>query len=152
MHINVPPLRNRKDDIPRLANFFLARYNQKLGKNIAVISDGAMAKLEAYDYPGNIRELENIMERAVMLTRNNVILPYAIANYDNENIENESRLYISDRDFSTAREKLISQFEKQFITERLLESNGNISKAAKASNMSRQNFYRLIEKHNILPG
>jgi DNA-binding NtrC family response regulator len=145
----VPPLRSRKDDIPRLANFFLARYNQKLGKNIEVISDGAMAKLEAYNYPGNIRELENIIERAVMLTRNNVILPFAIANHENESIETENRFQISDKDFSTAREKLISQFEKQFITERLQETNGNISKAAKASNMSRQNFHRLMEKHNI---
>ncbi|MCB0284652.1 MAG: sigma-54-dependent Fis family transcriptional regulator [Calditrichaeota bacterium] len=149
VNIKVPPLRNRKTDIIILANFFLARYARKLGKQINLISDGAMAKLEAYDYPGNIRELENIIERAVMLSRSNVILPYAIANLSEDESGQDSNFLVDQKDFNLARDTILNNFEKQFISARLKETDGNVSKAAKIANMSRQNFHRLLEKHKI---
>lgn len=67
--IEIPPLRERRSDIPLLAEFFARDFGKKLGKTIETISDGAMARLMAYDWPGNIRELKNVIERAAILTR-----------------------------------------------------------------------------------
>jgi len=108
-----------------------------------------MARLEAYDYPGNVRELENIIERAVMLTRTNIILPYSISDVREENAPEEIDLPISSNDFSSAKEHIISQFEQQFIKRQLYKFHGNITAAAAACNMSRQNFHRLMLKYNI---
>ncbi|MBZ0274226.1 sigma-54 dependent transcriptional regulator [bacterium] len=73
--INIPPLRDRASDIPMLANYFLEKFATESGKDVRKISEEAMSILKVYDYPGNVRELENIMERAVTLTRTNIILP-----------------------------------------------------------------------------
>ena len=108
-----------------------------------------MARLEAYDYPGNIRELENIIERAVMLTRNHTILPFAISDLSEELVEYENELQIICNDYAKAKDHIISQFEKQFILKQLKQSHGNISAAANACGMSRQNFHRLVLKYNL---
>jgi transcriptional regulator with PAS, ATPase and Fis domain len=64
--IIIPPLRDRKEDIPLLVNHFLKKYNRKAGKDVGLITQDVMTKLQRYDWPGNIRELENIMERAIV--------------------------------------------------------------------------------------
>lgn len=85
IHIEIPPLRERKEDIARLARYFLQKYNRELGRDIKGISGEAMALLTDYDYPGNVRELENAIERAVALEQKEGIsswsLPPAIRNY-----------------------------------------------------------------------
>jgi len=73
--IFLPPLREKKEDIPLLANYFLKKYSRKNNKNIRGISSSAMTLLKEYDWPGNVRELENVIERAVALTSKDVILP-----------------------------------------------------------------------------
>jgi transcriptional regulator with GAF, ATPase, and Fis domain len=67
--IKIPPLRDRKEDIPLLVNHFLKKYNKKSGKDVSLISQDVMLKLQSYDWPGNIRELENIMERAIVTSQ-----------------------------------------------------------------------------------
>jgi DNA-binding NtrC family response regulator len=147
--ITLPPLKERKDDIPLLANFFLKRYNSRLKKNISGISNKALSFLESYNYPGNVRELENLIERAVMLTSGNLLLTDAIGEMQKEKSPIPLQLPLVSSDFAESRDYIQNVFEKQFVREQLKRHEGNISAAAKASNMSRQNFHRLIEKHKI---
>ena len=77
--IHLPPLRDRKEDIPLLADHFLARYRDQMGKRVTGISGEALSLLERYRWPGNIRELENVIERAVALEQTPVILPDSLS-------------------------------------------------------------------------
>jgi len=149
VNINLPPLQKRKDDIPLLANFFLKKYSMRLKKNISTISEDALLLLQSYSYPGNVRELENLIERAVMLTAGNVLLADAIGEISQEKSPIPLKLPLVSSDFVESREYIQTIFEKQFIREQLFRFEGNISAAAKASNMSRQNFHRLMVKHKI---
>lgn len=148
--INLPPLRNHKEDIELLAPFFLERYNLLFDKNIKGFSKEAMALLQMYSYPGNIRELENLIERAVMLTQGEVILPDVLKKMFNSTSIKSTYLPMVSSVFSESREYLLNIFEKQFVVEQLNKYNSNVSAAARASKMSRQNFYRLMEKHDIM--
>lgn len=148
--INLPPLRDHKSDIELLSSFFLKRYNQLFKKNILGFSKEAMALLQMYSYPGNIRELENLIERAVMLTQGEVLLPDVLRKMFNSNTIKSTYLPIVSPVFSESREYLLNLFEKQFVVEQLNRNDGNVSAAARACKMSRQNFYRLMEKHDIM--
>jgi len=147
--IDIPPLRSRKDDIALLANFFIRRYSRHFRKNITGISNKALSILQTYAYPGNVRELENLMERAVMLTQGKVILADAFGDLSMDKSPIPLHLPLVSSDFSEARDYILNIFEKQFIREQLARFNGNISKAAEASHMSRQNFHRLLVKHKL---
>jgi two-component system response regulator AtoC len=149
VHLNLQPLRNHKDDIPLLANFFLLRYSRQLNKKIVGFSEDAMSLLSAYSYPGNVRELENIVERAVMLTHGNIIATDALGVLCTDIDLKHPALPIVSDDFAKSREYLLTAFEKQFILQQLKQHQGNVSAAAKASNMSRQNFHRLVVKYNL---
>ena len=76
--IHLPPLRERDEDIPLLAEYFLAKYRDQMGKDIHGLSQETMELLEAYEWPGNIRELENVIERAVALEKSQTILPESL--------------------------------------------------------------------------
>ena len=76
--LRVPPLRERKGDVPLLVNYFLKKYSDKMGKDVQEISSYAMKVLMEYDFPGNVRELENIIERGVALEESNIILPESL--------------------------------------------------------------------------
>ncbi len=147
--IHVPPLRERKEDLPLLANYFLSRYNDRLKKAVRGFSDEAMALLQAYAYPGNVRELENLTERAVMLTRGEVILPDALGEITASDSDKAVSLPIISPAFSKSRDHLIKMFERQFLHEQLCRHRGNVTAAAKTSKMTRQNFQRLMNKHKI---
>jgi DNA-binding NtrC family response regulator len=147
--IKLPPLHKRKDDIHLLANFFLKKYSTRLKKNISGISNKALSLLQSYSYPGNVRELENLIERAVMLTAGNVLLADAIGEITQEKSPIPLQLPLVSSDFAESRDYIQKIFEKQFVREQLSRYEGNISAAAKASNMSRQNFHRLMVKHKI---
>ena len=147
--INIPPLRARKDDIALLANFFIQRYSRHFRKNITGISNKALAILQTYAYPGNVRELENLIERAVMLTQGKVILADVFGELSVEKSPIPLQLPLVSSDFAEARDYIVNVFEKQFIREQLARFNGNISKAAEASHMTRQNFHRLLVKHKL---
>ncbi len=147
--VSLPPLRERKEDIPHLANYFLLKYNSQIKKSITGFSDEAMALLQTYDYPGNVRELENLIERAVMFTKGDIILPDALQEPALQTPIRAASLPITSQDFSKSRTDLLNMFERQFVSELLRKYHGNVTAAAKASNMTRQNFQRLMAKHNI---
>lgn len=147
--IQMPPLRERKEDILILSYYFLSKYNSQIKKTIKGFSDKAMEILQNYTFPGNVRELENIIERAVMLSNGEIILPDVIVELSQpKSIDLKSYPIISP-DFSESREHIILSFERQYITEKLKNFHGNVTNAARDSNMTRQNFQRLMNKYNI---
>jgi two-component system, NtrC family, response regulator AtoC len=147
--IHLPALHERPNDIPLLAQHFLRKYAGQFNKPINGFSEEALDLLGTYAYPGNVRELENLVERAVMLARGRVILPQMLGEMAGGNPAEEVRLPISSPVFSEARDRLLEKFEKQFLEEQLLKYSGNVTSAARASKMSRQNFQRLMQKHGL---
>jgi two-component system, NtrC family, response regulator AtoC len=147
--IHLPPLRERIEDIELLANYFLRKYAGQLNRSVRGFSHEAMELLRTYPYPGNVRELENIIERAVMLSRGQIVLPHALGEMSSQKFAESSALPMPSTVFSEARDMLLKKFEKQFLEEQLRKHVGNVTSAAKASKMTRQYLQRLMQKHGI---
>ena len=147
--IQLPPLRDRREDIHLLASYFLQKYNEQLKKNVRGFSGEALRILNGYDYPGNVRELENLVERSVMLSKGEIVLPDAFGDHVAQPAANGVNLPILSRVFSKSREHVLDLFERQFLSEQLEAFHGNVTDAAASSRMTRQNFQRLMKKHRI---
>ena len=147
--LHLPPLRERGEDIVLLAAHFLMKYSEQLKKSIQGFSDGSMKLLRTYAYPGNVRELENIIERAVMLAKGEVMLPSDIGELHAQPLSPAAAMPIVSPVFSTSRAHVIGVFEKQFLAHHLSVSHGNVTAAAKVSKMTRQNFQRLMKKYGV---
>ncbi|HEX2964373.1 MAG TPA: sigma-54 dependent transcriptional regulator [Syntrophorhabdaceae bacterium] len=143
--IKIPPLRDRRQDVPLLLNYFLERSNKVNSAAIEGFTEEAMKALMDYTYPGNVRELQNIVERVVVLKRNGHIdledLPEKLYSGENDvqnNGENQSAF-----DIEKGYDTLVSEFEKNLIVKALGETQGVKSKAAQVLNINRTT---LIEK------
>jgi DNA-binding NtrC family response regulator len=155
VEINVPPLRNRKDDIPLLARHFLEKYKRRLNKEeIIGISDGAMECLISYDYPGNVRELEHIIERAVVLTEKNVITPNDLPERLRKletGARREDYIEINFKGEFVRLDKLreaMEELEKELIQKALLRFNK--TKVAEILGISlRDLHYKIYEKYKL---
>jgi transcriptional regulator with PAS, ATPase and Fis domain len=147
--IHLPPLRDRKDDIPLLALYFMSKYNDQLKKTVKGFSEEAMMWLQSYRYPGNVRELENLIERAVMLSKGDIIPVNVFHDSVRPSAPPPAVFPIVSPIFSKSRQHILKQFEMQFLADVLTEHHGNVSAAARASKMTRQNFQRLMSKHNM---
>jgi DNA-binding NtrC family response regulator len=157
--IQLPPLRDRRDDIPLLARAFLERFRTTMGKPVKGISPEAMVLLEAYDWPGNVRELENTMERSVALETGDVIsaavLPEKIARRAPETRETPVRaddgqdasLQIPDGGLDL--EKHIQELERAYIVAALGQCDGVGTRAADLLKMSYRSFRHYSKKYNI---
>lgn len=151
--IHVPPLRQRRDDIPALAFHFLKRFSAELQKPMSGFSDGAMSLLLDHDWPGNVRELENTVHRAVILASDDLVRQAHLASI----IDPPPRLDVevprtSDelkRIKKLARVKSVENIEKMFIQETLRRNAWNVTKSAEETGMQRTNFQALMKKHNI---
>jgi two-component system response regulator AtoC len=146
--VHLPPLRERREDIPLLARYFLVKHSDQLKKAISGFSSEALRTLESYSYPGNVRELENLVERAVMLTKGELVPAEALGEMVAP-ASSETLLPIVSPVFSRSRAHLLGLFESQFVREQLAAHHGNVTAAAQASGMTRQNFQRLMAKHDI---
>ena len=134
--IHVPPLRERKEDVPLLAKAFIHRYCLELNKEPAQIASSAMQLLMDYDWPGNVRELENVIERALVIGRGQEIVT--------------DDLPFSRKELGTeAFPKSLKLMEKMHIKKILEEMDWNISKAARVLEIDRQTLYNKIEKYHI---
>lgn len=142
--INMPPLRERKEDIAMLTLSFLNKSSDISGRAPKKISEEALAKLVAYNWPGNIRELQNIIERCVVITQRDTIdvedLPLNISRFE--------ELRETDEEISILEEALDGT-EKEVILKALKESNGNRTKASEVLGISRRSLHRKILKYNI---
>jgi DNA-binding NtrC family response regulator len=138
----LPPLRERREDIPLLAHHFLAKYSAEFDKQAAGFSPEAIQLLISYDWPGNVRELEHVVVRAVVLCTQALIRGADIA------LPPRASAALQES-FQGAKSRIIAEFEKSYIERALLMSHGNISKAARAAKKSRRAFWELIRKHRI---
>lgn len=138
IEINLPPLRERGQDILLLAEYFLQSYAQKYNRKLSGISSGFGKKLMAYQWPGNIRELQHVIERAVILSSGNAIKEDAFVG--------NQRPTLSTVTMSSFQ---IEEMEKQMVVKVLKKYNGNITEAAKELGITRQALYRRIEKYGM---
>lgn len=147
--ITMPPLRTRVESIPQLAHHFMDKARKKLNKNIEGIEERAVNAMVKYPWPGNIREMQNVIERAAVLTHDDVIklgnLPLAFA----ESYAEEADNVIDLRSFKKEREPHVLRVEKKLIQRYLADAGGNVSKAAHLANIPRRTFYRLLDKHGL---
>ena len=152
IQIKTPPLRERKDDIPLLAEHFLKKYNERLGKTVNSISSDAMNTLRKYDYPGNVRELENIIERTVALEAGASILPESLPPF--VKTTSGSRQMVSSEGIEITEdgidlEKVLGQIEKELIIKAIHEANGVKKRAASLLDISFRSMRYRVEKYNL---
>jgi two-component system, NtrC family, response regulator GlrR len=141
--LSIPPLRERKDDIPLLAHHFLKKHASETERECTGFSPEALQKLMLYDWPGNVRELENVIERTLVfskkahLTAETLMLP-------------QTRESGSIDSFRAAKAKVVERFERDYLHSILLAHAGNISKASSAAGKNRRAFWELIRKYGIV--
>jgi two-component system, NtrC family, response regulator AtoC len=148
IHIHMPPLRERKEDIPALVEHFLAKHRYSATAQPAAISEEALRRLMEYDWPGNVRELENVIERAVVLSRGQVITSRELPFGDHEADGDEGH----GEDLPTERsffKKSVAQFEKDLIMKALRDAGGNRSKAAEMLGIYRRLLYAKIKEYGL---
>lgn len=151
INIKTPGLRERKEDIPLLANHFLKKYNERLNKNIGAISMEAMEILKGYDYPGNVRELENLIERTVALEGGATILPESLPPMVNTSsgrkMASSNEIEIGDDGVDL--DKVMGQIEKELLIKAIHAAGGVKKRAAKLLHISFRSMRYRIEKYNL---
>jgi len=151
--IQVPPLRERRDDIPALAFHFLKVFSEELEKNVSEFSEGAISALVHHAWPGNVRELENTIHRAVILATDKVVRQAHLSDL----VETSTR---SDPDVprtsdelkrikKVTREKSVENIERLFVLEALKRNAWNVTRSAEETGMQRANFQALMKKYEI---
>ena len=140
INIHMPPLRQRKEDIPPLVNYFISKMCRKLDKNLLMCSEQAMQSLCRYDWPGNVRELKNVMERAVIFAKNDTIEVDSLPPHITDYLSGGSGHMNDDKRVNGARDVIIQTLEKY---------NGNITQSAKALYISRPTLYKKMKEMNI---
>lgn len=148
LNINIPPLKERKDDIPLLANFNVAKYNKVFNKNIKYISNDLYKKLTRYDWPGNIRELENVIAYGLsVVSQSKEKLEFSdIEPKYNEILElsNDEQVKVE------SLTKMVENYEKNIIEKTLLQVNNNVTKASKILKVPRQTLQRKVKRYNLI--
>jgi len=151
--IQVPPLRQRRDDIPPLAFHFLKVFSEELEKKVTEFSEGAMSALMHHDWPGNVRELENTIHRAVILATDKVVrqahlptISESLSKFDLDVPRTSDELK---RIKKVTREKSVESIEKLFVLEALKRNAWNVTKSAEETGMQRANFQALMKKYDI---
>jgi DNA-binding NtrC family response regulator len=142
--ISLPPLKDRKIDIPLLAQNFLKTYAEKNHKDIGGVSDETMEVLMRYSWPGNVRELENAIERAVILCQNQTILAEHLPERTSRSEELEPSNIL---EYEAAKDS----FEKKYLRNLLKQTEGNVTDASRIAQMTRQNIYLKLKKYEINP-
>lgn len=136
INITIPPLRERKEDIPDLAEHFLRKYSQKMSKRITGLSPAARGLIGNYPWPGNVRELENVMERAVILCESDMIQPDSLSISSTTAAESASTTSLED-------------LEKEYINKVMKDTGGNQTKASQILGIDRKTLYNKLKKYGI---
>ena len=149
INIQVPPLRKRDGDITLLAEYFLKQALKSSSKEVKGFTDEAIAKLEKYNWPGNIRELENIIERAVALVKGNLITvaELHVSAQSNDTSSNS----FSELNLAEAKQKSIDDTEKKYLLFLLKKHSGNVTKISEDAGMTRRNIHRILKRHSLDP-
>ncbi|HPQ45205.1 MAG TPA: sigma-54 dependent transcriptional regulator [Syntrophales bacterium] len=140
--IHLPSLRERKEDIPLLADMFRKLFSEEMDKEIKGLTPRAMQRLLLYDWPGNVRQLKNMIEYAVAMSRQDIITEDLFSEFDQEIIPEQPLTSLKDAKDS---------FEKNYLISILESTQGNVSKAAKLAGKYRADFYTLLKKYRLDP-
>jgi DNA-binding NtrC family response regulator len=144
--MHMPPLRERPEDIALLVHHFIGKYRGRLGKPIDGIAPGALRRFASYDFPGNVRELENKVHQAMVvaagptISEADVALPAGRIGSVRPDIT---------RPFRELKQEAIEGFEKAYLTELLRVHHGNLARAARAASMDRKNLWALVVRHGV---
>lgn len=144
--VSLPPLRERPEDIPLLASFFLKRFSHAMGKDVLELSPEALRQLMLYDWPGNVRELANVMERAVALSTKPLVSSDLLL-LQKRPAESTDDMRSPLEPMREARDK----FEKAYLVQVLTAARGNVSRASELAKKDRAEFYRLLHKYALDP-
>ncbi len=154
--IKLPPLRKRPEDIPLLANHFLTHYWQRhrqMGDRSPRLSEASIAFLRSRPWRGNVRELQNVIEHvAVLAEPDQTIAPNDIPLYDDAGewpAENVVTAAVVDEAYHPAKDRVVAQFEKEYLSRLVARAGGNMSKAARLASIDRTTLYRLMDKHQF---
>ena len=149
--IQIPPLKDRRDDIPLLANHFLQHYARQHQKPVNALSPQAMELLLKGEWKGNIRELEHVLERAVILASGEAVLPEDLPPqiHPAENNFQAPQTFLLNLPFKEAKDQLIEDFERRYIEDVLQKYHGNVSRAAEHSGIDRRSLHRLLAKYGL---
>lgn len=140
--ISLPPLRERRDDIPLMIDYFIKKFNLEMGKGVEKVSPKTVEILVNYDYPGNIRELENIIEHTLVLCNGNTILP--------EHLPKDIQVMKSDHvDRAIGREHPLEAIERELITKVLNQCNWNLKETSEKLKISRTTLWRKMKDYHI---
>ncbi|HET8650433.1 MAG TPA: sigma-54 dependent transcriptional regulator, partial [Gemmatimonadales bacterium] len=154
--IQLPPLRKRPEDIPLLANHFLTHYwlrHRQMGDRVPRLSEASVAFLRSRPWRGNVRELQNVIEHvAVLAEPDQLIQPNDIPLYEDAAewpSETGVSAAVMDEAYHPAKERVIAQFEKEYLARLVTRAGGNMSKAARLASIDRTTLYRLMDKHEF---
>jgi DNA-binding NtrC family response regulator len=159
--IIVPPLRERREDISLLAGHFIAKYSQKLNSPVKGISPRAMERLERYRWPGNVREMENAIQHAMVSTRSELIMDFPELDRGLEQAADSSGRWApgdepailveasEGNDYHSIKKALLEQFERQYFGHLLAKHQGVIAEAARESGLNYKTFYLKAEKYRL---
>ncbi len=134
-HIHIPPLRDRKEDVPLLGQHFIEKYNRILNKRISCLSKETIGLLMDYSYPGNVRELENIIERAMIMCNGEIIDKDFLFFFEQKNINQKNGT--------------LKEMEKEMIKKYLIQNHGNRTKTALNLGISRRNLQLKLKEYKI---
>lgn len=145
--ITIPPLRERKADVPLLASYFLSQFRRQYGKKAIGFSSDAIARLRAHDWPGNVRELENRVQQLVVLSNEEVIHDLEPVGDDEGG---DSAVEIGA--FKDAKRRVVADFERDYVRRALARTNGNVSAAARDSGLDRKSFWLIARRAGLKTG
>ena len=159
LSVEMPPLRARREDVPLLAEHFALAFGGLYGKDGVHFSEGALLGLQRHDWPGNIRELQSVVERAVLLSPDRELREEDTGlTASGEESELEAPVSAGeDRTpapsgheiFRDAKERTVRQFERTYLVQVMAAVDGNVSRAARLAGMQRRDFQRLLRKHDV---
>ncbi|MBI4873168.1 MAG: sigma-54-dependent Fis family transcriptional regulator [Acidobacteria bacterium] len=141
--LHMPALRERREDIPPLAEHMLARYERQYGRQGLHFSRAALEKLKAYSWPGNVRELEGVIQRAMILSFRRVLESADLQ------LPGQAAGPALDGTFGGSKRRVVEEFERAYVIRALAEHGGNVSRAALAAGKDRRAFQRLIRKYSL---
>jgi two-component system, NtrC family, response regulator GlrR len=144
LSLELPPLRERRGDIPLLARHFLERYANEFKRPVRDITPGALRDLAVYSWPGNVRELENVIQRAILLAQGSIIDRFDL-------VLTQPERSIGDQSFHSLKQQVVREFERNYLASILQQHHNNISAAARAASKNRRAFWALLRKHQLLP-
>ncbi len=148
LNLTLPPLRERREDIPALAMHFIAEANRENGRHLCGLTPAALRALMDHDWPGNVRELRNAMQRAVLLAEGHALQAHDI---ELDGVDAPGAALVGDEpvSFREAKARAVEAFERHYLELLLSQSQGNITRAARAAQKNRRAFFELLRRHAI---